>query len=199
MTALTLGVAATAWFGWGNAQPPAGRRPGLAAGSVLGVAAAIAGGWYARRLRSTGSAMADRRVRRGYGITVGVEVAAIVAGAVALGLRWRAYLPAWILLVVGVHFIPLGRLFNIGALTWAGLALIPVAAAAAVTGAATGVQPSTVAGAGGGLVCLGCAAACLWGWLACPRPHGRAGTARHRPGTRAVISAGGGVPRARRG
>jgi hypothetical protein len=102
VTALILGVAATAWFGWGNAQPPAGWLPGLAAGSVLGVAAAIAGGWYARRLRSTGSAMADRRVRRGYGITVGVEVATIVAGAAVLeGSGRPAYLPAWILLVVG--------------------------------------------------------------------------------------------------
>jgi hypothetical protein len=172
VTALILGVAAAAWFGWGNAQP----LPGLAAGSVLGVAAAIAGGWYARRLRSTGSAMADRRVRRGYGITVGVEVAAIVAGAAVLeGSGRPAYLPAWILLVVGVHFIPLGRIFRIEALGWAGLALILVAAAAAVTGAATGVPPSTVAGAGGGLVCLGCAAACLRGL------PGRARTARPEP------------------
>ena len=178
MTALIIGVAATAWFGWGNAQPPAGWRAGLAAGSVLGVAAAIMGGWYARRLRSTGSAMADRRVRRGYRITVGAEVAVIVAGAVALEAIGRpADLPAWILLVVGVHFIPLGRLFRIGALGWAGLALIPVAAAAAVTGAATGVQPSTVAGAGGGLVCLGCAAACLYG-LRATRRAGSPGAAR---------------------
>ena len=86
--------------------------------------------------------------------------------------------------MVGVHFIPLGRLFNIGALIWAGLALIPVAAAAAVTGAATGVQPSTVAGAGGGLVCLGCAVACLWGLPARARTARaeRSGTARpHEP------------------
>ncbi len=115
--------------------------------------------------------MADRRVRRGYGITVGVETAAIVAGAAALESGGRpSYLPAWILLVVGVHCIPLGRLFKIGALIWAGLALIPVAAAAAVTGAVSGVQPSTVAGAGGGLVCLGCAAACLRGLCATPLP-----------------------------
>jgi hypothetical protein len=57
-----------------------------------------------------------------------------------------------------------------------------VAAAAAVTGAATGVQPSTVAGAGGGLVCLGCAAACLWGLPAHARTAGQEppGTARAR-------------------
>jgi hypothetical protein len=34
--------------------------------------------------------MADRRVRRGYGITVGVEVAAIVAGAAVLEGTGRA-------------------------------------------------------------------------------------------------------------
>ncbi len=182
MTALILGVAAMAWFGWGNAQPPAGWLPVLAAGSVLGLAAAVAGGWQARRLRSTGSAMADRRVRRGYGITVGVEVAVIAAGVAALESSGRAaYLPAWILLVVGVHFIPLGRLFSIGALIWTSLALIPVAGAAAVTGAVTGVAPSTVAGVGGGLVCLGCAAACLRGLRATPRPGRPGGGWPHDP------------------
>ena len=50
---------------------------------------------------------------------------------------------AHFILVVGVYFIPLGRPFRIEALVWAGLALIPVAAAAAVTGAATGIQPGT--------------------------------------------------------
>jgi len=105
-----------------------------------------------------------------------------VAGAAALEAGGRpAYLPAWILLVVGVHFIPLGRLFRIGALAWAGLVLIPVAAAAAVTGAVTGVPPSTVAGVGGGLVCLGCAVACLRGLRASFRPGSPGGAPPREP------------------
>ena len=106
ITALVLSVAAIAWFGWGQAEPPSGWSPVFAAGEI--------------RL-----------------------------------------LPAWILLVVGVHFLPLGRVFRIAELYSAGVAVSVIAIAAAITGAATSVAPSTVAGAGGGLVCLITALLCL--------------------------------------
>ena len=64
----------------------------------------------------------------------------------------RAYTAPWILLVVGVHFVPLGRLFNSVDLLWSGLVLCAVAVAAAVTGAVTAVAPSAVTGGFGGLV-----------------------------------------------
>jgi hypothetical protein len=162
MTALILGVAAAAWFSWGNARPPASLSVALAIGSALGLGVAAAGGWQVRRLRSGPSAMDASAVRSRWRRVVGVELAAIAVGVVVLaGTGEQAYVPAWILLVVGGHFIPLDRLFGIGRLDWAGVALIVVAAGAAATGAATGILPSTVAGVGGGLVCLAAAAACL--------------------------------------
>jgi hypothetical protein len=69
--------------------------------------------------------------------------------------------PPWILLVVGVHFVPLGRLFGSADLLWAGLVLAAVAIAGAVTGAVSAVAPAAVTGAFGGLVLVAAAAASL--------------------------------------
>jgi len=81
---------------------------------------------------------------------------------VGLGLAGRpAYTAPWILLVVGVHFVPLGRLFGSANLVWSGLVLAAVAIAAAVTGAVSAVEPSAVTGAFGGLVLVAAAAASL--------------------------------------
>jgi hypothetical protein len=162
MTALILGVAGLAWFGWGQSGlAEAGALP-LQAGSAAGLAAAVAGGVLLRRHRAGGSAMSDARVRRGYWKVVATEVIAIVAGNAALGAADRpAYVPAWTLLVVGVHFLPLARLFGAPVLTTAGLVLAAAAAGAAAAGAAAGVRPSLVAGIAGGVVCVACAALCL--------------------------------------
>jgi hypothetical protein len=174
-TALVLGIAAVAWFGWSQASPPAGwSRPsgviaiaGLVAGALTAVAAAV----RSRRRRGGTRSMSDPAVAKRYTRIVGAEAAACLAGVAGLDAAGRElYLSAWILLVVGVHFLPLARLFRIPALTWAGAAACAVAVAAAVTGAATaaatgaaaaGVAPSTVAGTGGGLVCLCCGLTCL--------------------------------------
>ncbi len=161
-TALILGVAGFAWFGWAQAGPPAGWSVPLGIGSAAGLAVALAGGVLSWRLRSGAAAMHDPRRRSGYWRVVAFEVIAIVVGVIVLDVTGQAaYLPAWILLIVGVHFIPLARLFGTPGLRLAGLALIGVAAGAAVAGAASDILPSAVAGAGGGLVCVACAASCL--------------------------------------
>jgi membrane protein implicated in regulation of membrane protease activity len=67
----------------------------------------------------------------------------------------------WILLIVGLHFVPLGRLFGSVDLVWSGLVLSAVAIAGAVTGAVSAVAPSAVTGAFGGLVLVAAAAASL--------------------------------------
>ncbi len=72
-----------------------------------------------------------------------------------------AYTAPWILLVVGVHFLPLGRLFGSVDLLWSGLVLCAVAIAAAVTGAVSAVAPSAVTGGFGGLVLVAAAVASL--------------------------------------
>ena len=106
--------------------------------------------------------MHDPAVRRAYWRIVGTEVATCLLGVVVLGVAGQTgFLAAWILLVVGVHFLPLGRVFRITELYAAGIVVSVIAVAAAITGAATSVAPSTVAGAGGGLVCLIAALFCL--------------------------------------
>ncbi len=153
MSALILGFAAMMWFGWGQAQPPPGWTLPLTVGLFAAIAVEGFAGSMVARFRGTATAMQDERVSRRYGITVGVEVAAIALGAVGLGLAGQpAYTAPWILLVVGVHFVPLGRLFDSVDLLWSGLVLCAVAVAAAVTGAVSAVAPSAVTGGFGGLV-----------------------------------------------
>jgi hypothetical protein len=162
VTALILGIAAVLWFGWGQAQPPSGWALPLNIGTFAAIAVAVGAGSVVARFHRGATAMADQRVRRGYGITVGVEVLACGLGAAGLGLAGRpAYIAPWILLVVGVHFVPLGRLFASVDLVWAGFALSAVAIAGAVAGVVSAVPPSAVTGAFGGLVCIACAAVCL--------------------------------------
>ena len=175
-TALVLTVAALAWFGWGQAEPPAGWSPALIAGSFASVVAALLAGSAMRRLRGAEPSMSDPVVHRRYWRIVGAEAAACLLGAVVLTEAGQPpFVPAWILLVVGAHFLPLARLFRIAELYPAGLALAAIAVAAAITGTVTAIRPSAVAGAGGGLACLIAA-------LSCVR---RAGTeTRSRTGTR---------------
>jgi hypothetical protein len=162
VTALILGVAATMWFGWGQAQPPAGWGIPLAIGTFTAVAVAVLAGSVVVRFRRGATAMRDQRVHRGYWITVGAEVAAIATGVAALALAGRpAFTAPWILLVVGVHFLPLGRLFGAVDLLWSGLALSAVAIAGAVTGAVSAVAPSAVTGGFGGLVLVATAVTIL--------------------------------------
>lgn len=106
--------------------------------------------------------MADPKVRRRYWLAVGPELAACGIGAGVLAATGHSpYIAPWVLLVVGIHFLPLARVFSTPELTWAGLALTAVAVAAAVTGAVTSVTPSAVAGGFGGLSCLAAGAICL--------------------------------------
>jgi hypothetical protein len=65
------------------------------------------------------------------------------------------YIAVWILFVVGVHFVPLGRLFRIRSLVVVGVVLIPVSVAAAVIGLVWTVLPSAIAGGIGGLLLVG--------------------------------------------
>ena len=158
-TALVLGVAASAWFGWAQEGPPSGWEPFLIAGSVVAVLIAAVGGIRTWRHRRGESVMSEPRARRTYNLTVAVEGAAIVAGVVVLGLvDASSYLAAWILFVVGVHFVPLGRLFRLRGLQVAGVGCAVVAAAAVTTAWSGAALPSAVAGAGGGLVMAVCGA-----------------------------------------
>jgi hypothetical protein len=158
VTGAIFGLAGAAWFGWAQASPPAGWSIGLTVGSIASLLIMVGCGLLALRHRRGQTAMADPRVRRGYNLTVAAEAVACLAGAAALGSAGRpAYIPAWVLLVVGVHFVPLARLFAGRDLLACGVVLIVVSVVAALAGHAGIAAPSTVAGGGAGLVLAACA------------------------------------------
>lgn len=161
--AAVLALAGIAWFGWGQADPPSAWVPYLATGSVVSalLLVALVVVLLLRRLTTTGSPMADRRVRRGYWVTVMVEIVLIVGGNLLLtAIGHPAYDAAWTLFVVGVHFVPLARIFHSRGLALTGVVAAVVAVAAACLGFAGDLAPSAAAGAGGGVVFLGYA-----GWV----------------------------------
>lgn len=107
-TAAVFGLFAISWFGWSLERPPAAWRVlgvvGMVIAAVLGIGAAI----WTWQLWSAGSVI-DSRTGPLFGIIVGVEFAIAGIGAGVLARLGRAdYIPAWIALVVGLHFIPLG-------------------------------------------------------------------------------------------
>lgn len=161
--AAVLAAAGIAWFGWAQEAPPPSWVRFLVAGSVvcglLLVALVVV---LVRRRTTTGSSpMADPRVRRSYWVTVAVEVALIVGGNLVLAaVGHPAYDAAWTLFVVGVHFVPLARVFDTRGLAVTGVVTAVVAAAAAVLGLASDLSPSAAAGAGGGLAFIAYA-----GWV----------------------------------
>lgn len=154
IAAAVLAFAGIAWFGWSQDDPPSSWVPCLAAGSVVSVLLLVALViLLVRHGRTTGSPMADPRVRRGYGVTVALEVALMVGGHLLLAAVGHASRDAaWRLFVVGVHFVPLARIFHARGLALTGVAVAVVAAAAAYLGLATDLAPSATAGAGGGVV-----------------------------------------------
>lgn len=160
--AAVLALAGIAWFGWAQAGPPSSWVPYLAAGSMVsGLLLVALVVLLVRRRTTTGSPMADPRVRRGYWLTVAVEVVLIVAGNLLLAAVGRPdYDAAWTLFVVGVHFVPLAKIFHARGLAIAGVVAAVVAVAAAGIGLASDLAPSAVAGAGGGVVFIGYA-----GWV----------------------------------
>jgi len=166
VNALVLGFAASMWFGWAQQAPPDGWANWLTAGSLVSLVVALAAGVAAVsavRGRRGASAMADPRARRRYWRVVSAEAVAIGAGAVVLGLCGRADdVAAWILFVVGVHFVPLGDLFHIAGLRVIGVMLAGVGVLAAFAGSSAGVSPSAVAGAGGGVFMVAAGALSLW-------------------------------------
>lgn len=144
---------AFAWFGWGQAGPSAVVSGILAAGSVHAVLVAAIAFRAARRFRAQGSPLGDKAAAHRYGMIVGAEFALAGGGAAVCGATGHAeFIAAWVCVVVGVHFVPLGGFFP-------GAGMKPLGAAMCVVGGAgfalaeTDVLPSTVTGLGAG-VCL---------------------------------------------
>ncbi|MEO8828887.1 hypothetical protein [Lapillicoccus sp.] len=156
------GFFAFVWFGWGQEGPPPGVPSVLGAGAVLAVLVVVGGVLAARRARNQPSPVDGAAAGKRFGIVVGVEFALVGLGAAILGFTSHPeFIAAWTCLVVGVHFLPLARLFvGIGMAPLAG-AVSVVGVAAFVVGATTTVLPSTVAGLGAGACLLGHSASML--------------------------------------
>lgn len=169
--AAVLALAGIAWFGWAQDDPPSSWVPYLAAGSVVsGLLLLALVGLLARRRTTSGSPMADPRVRRGYWVTVAIEVVLIIGGNLLLAAVGQpGYVAPWTLFIVGIHFVPLARIFHARGLAFTGVATAIVAMAAASLGFANDLAPSAPAGGGGGLVFLSYA---VW-VLGCGRRPGR--------------------------
>jgi hypothetical protein len=169
IVALIEGFFAFMWFGWGQAEAPSWLSLPLLVGSCLGAIVALVGGVVAVRATGQRTAMAEREIRLRYNVIVGVEFLLIGVGVGVLGhtgsTRW---IPVWVCAVVGVHFLPLARVFPglflvplawaLGAGRWAPVA---VALSALVLGLAPLTSPSTVTGPGAGLCLVAAAVATL--------------------------------------
>jgi hypothetical protein len=155
--AAVLAFAGIAWFGWAQEDPPSSWVPFLIAGSVVSAILLLALVVLLARRRTTGgSPMADPRVRRHYWVTVAIEVVLIVAGNLLLAaVGHPEYDAAWTLFVVGVHFVPLARIFDSRGLALTGAVAAVAAVAAACVGLASDLAPSGAAGVGGGVVFIG--------------------------------------------
>jgi hypothetical protein len=159
ITAVILGLFGSAWFGWAHAGVSTAGDVSLDVGSALAVAVAVAAVVTAFRVPRERAAMTEPADRRRYGITVGIEFALIAVGAAGLGSsghpRWIA---VWVLAVVGAHFIPLAPPLHNRALYPLGVLACAVAVAALVVGLVSTVDPTGIAGTGGGVLLAGCAA-----------------------------------------
>ena len=163
-TVLVLAVAAFAWFGWSGAAAPSWWPAVAVPGSVLALVTAVVAGLQVRRERATGTVMAEPGANRRYGRWVGLEVVAILVGCLVLARTGLPDLiPAWVLAVVGAHFLPLGDLFRVRLLRTCGVVLVGVAVAAAVLDVLDVTAASTVAGGAGGAVLVLTALVCLRG------------------------------------
>jgi hypothetical protein len=150
---LVLGFAGAMWLGWAQQSPPAGWVAALAIFSGLGALVAIAGGVLTWQNRHSESAMSRMQGRRTYFRVVGLEGLVIAAGGTALGLTGHSdYNAAWVLFIVGAHFVPLGRLFRIPSLMVVGALAVLVSVVAAVEGLLGTVAPSAIAGGIGGVL-----------------------------------------------
>jgi hypothetical protein len=166
ITALVLGFFASAWFGWGQAAPPAGLGTWLTVGSLLAVAVAAIGAVVGFRSPASTAALHDRAAGKRYGVIVGVELGLAGLGAGILAAIGQAdYIPVWVCAVVGVHLLPLAPLLRDRRLVALGVLVTIVALVALVVGLADTVTPSTVTGVGAGLLLLSFAIAELAGAL----------------------------------
>jgi hypothetical protein len=146
-TAAVLGVAGFAWFGWVQEAPPASWRLPLGIASGLCFAAAVVGGVLGVRWWDTPTALATASDGARFGVIVAVEAVLCAAGAIVLARTGNAaWVSAWICGVVGIHFVPLARVFHDAGFVVLAVLLVGVAVGSWVWGRGSGLTPSALVG-----------------------------------------------------
>jgi hypothetical protein len=134
----------------------------MTVGAVLAVLVVVGGIVLARRVRREPSPLSEPGAGKRYGIIVATEFASIGAGAALLGATGNdEFIAAWVCLVVGVHFVPLDRVFPGIGLVALAAAVVCVAVATFIVKASTSTLPSAVTGLGAGACLLAHAASLL--------------------------------------
>ncbi len=111
-TAAVFGFFSSCWFSWAQERPPRQWRTPLTVAAVVALLTAAGGAWLTWRHWSDGTTF-DPGTGMAFGVIVAVEVGVAGLGSWLLVSRRRADLvPAWIALVVGVHFYPLAPLLH---------------------------------------------------------------------------------------
>jgi hypothetical protein len=170
------GFFALAWFSWGQERPSAWESVVLDIGAIVALLVAVGGILMARRARHEPPPLSGPAAGKRYGIIVATEFASIAVGAAILGATGHhEFIAAWVCLVVGIHFVPLDRVFPGIGMVGLAAAVVCVAVAAFVVGASTSIPPSAVTGLGAGACLLGHAASLLVIAAGRTRGQGRSG------------------------
>lgn len=162
---MVMGFASTAWFGWAHQAGISALQVPLALGMGFGIVLGVVGFIARGRLNTLAArgVIASRSVHevrtrasnRTYFAALGFELVFAFGGAVALGrFEHPEYIIAWVMLIMGLHFIPLAKLYRIPELVGAGLLCVVFSLAGALSSISGGPHPAAIAGTGAGVVLL---------------------------------------------
>jgi hypothetical protein len=129
--AIAVAIFAAAWMYWGLFIARALTLPRVIAIAVVALALLAGAAYFIRKgkeLRAQYPPL-PKKITRGAGkwylIAVIVEVAlAIVAGGTAASLHRFELIPDWIAIVVGLHFLPLAKIFRAISMVYIGTAMV---------------------------------------------------------------------------
>lgn len=158
------GLFALLWFNWGSTAVSSPVSHLLDVARALALLLIVGGIVLTARSAAGSTPMTSPAIRRKYGALVGAEFALLAAGNVVFAAAGLGeWIPVWVCLGVGLHFLPLARVFRETSLNVLGGALVVAAAGALISGLTTAAAPRMVAGTGAGLCLL------AWGMVALGR------------------------------
>jgi hypothetical protein len=169
-------VIGAAWAAYGASLLPAWTAFVLAIAAAFTAPLAAAGVAMIGRARAMpadpAGAAANRRAWRWFWLNLAAEIVLLNLAALALNATGRpAYLIPAISVVVGLHFLPMARFFDVPSYLWTGLAMIAVAAVAAMAIATLFADPSRVVAMEALANAAILWATAAWGWRGSrPRP-----------------------------